>query len=72
MMILLGEAVTNMLAAKIACRTLERSIGKGINAEFPSNTPNRIKRLFPCCSLRYLTKPSDLPEFFVLITTTGH
>ena len=35
-----------------ACETFQLLNGKGINAEFPSNKPNRIKKLFPCCSSR--------------------
>ena len=34
------------------CETFQLHNGKGINAEFPSNKPNRIKKLFPCCSSR--------------------
>ena len=34
------------------CETFQLLNGKGINAEFPSNKPNRIKKLFPCCSSR--------------------
>ena len=34
------------------CETFQLLNGKGINAEFPSNKPNRIKKLFPCRSSR--------------------
>ena len=37
---------------RMPCETFQLLIGKGINAEFPSNKPNRIKKLFPCCSSR--------------------
>ena len=40
------------LAWSSACETFQLLNGKGINAEFPSNKPNRIKKLFPCCSSR--------------------
>ena len=51
----------NIPFESFTCRTLERSTGKGINTEFPSNKPNRVKRLFPFAHCDIIAKPSDLP-----------
>ena len=42
----------SLLPARMTCETFQLLNGKGINAEFPSNKPNRIKKLFPSCSSR--------------------